>query len=99
MYWLAPNAYERCFYCTRALDFSCAAVVVGGKEPRYLPFPEDSRGGLADMAHPKCFAEAEGLDRFLEVLARHDQRQREALAELRDRLAKGRSVVKRRRER
>ena len=66
-----------CTFCTRALDFSKAAVVVGGKgEPIYLPFPEDWRGGLVEMAHPTCFVEAEGLERFLAALARNDERQR-----------------------
>jgi hypothetical protein len=86
MYWLVPNAYERCVYCSQALDFSRATIVTGLKEPSYVPFAEDWRGGITDMAHPKCFAEAEGLDRFLEVLARHDERQRQGFAELRRKL-------------
>jgi len=69
--------YYSCAFCKQPLDFSSAAVVTGLEEASYQPFPEDWRGGLVQMAHPKCFVEAEGLDRFLEALARHDQRQRQ----------------------
>ena len=69
-----PNA---CAFCKRPLDFSEAAVVVGGEgEPIYQPFPEDWRGGLVEMAHPPCFVEAEGLEPFLAAVARNDERQR-----------------------
>ncbi len=78
----ARTYIQSCVHCVGPIDFSCHAVTMDEK-PSYVPFPEDERCGLVPMAHPKCFVEAEGLDRFLEMLVRHDKRQRQALAELR----------------
>ena len=69
--------HNACALCKRPLDFSQAAVVVGGEgEPSYQPFPEDWRGGPIAMAHPACFVEAHGLESFLAAVARNDERQR-----------------------
>jgi hypothetical protein len=37
---------------------------------------EDWRGGFVEVAHPKCFGEAEGLDALLAAVARNDARRR-----------------------
>ena len=67
---------ERCALCGEPLDFARATVVLGSGEPSYQPFGEDWRGGLVPMAHPRCFIERDGTDRFLEILARSDELRR-----------------------
>jgi len=62
-----------CRFCEQEIDFSKAAIVLG-REPHYQPFMEDWRGGLVELAHPKCFAEAEGIDRLLLAVEREDLR-------------------------
>jgi len=62
-----------CKYCRRELDFSKAAIVLG-EHPQYQPFMEDWRGGYVKIAHPKCFAEAEGVDVLLRAVEREDLR-------------------------
>jgi hypothetical protein len=77
----------KCPYCDSDLDASKAAVAVSvSGDPSYVPFMEDWRGGLVEMAHPACFVEARGLNTFLEVLARHDEWVRAGFAECRDKL-------------
>lgn len=66
--------YETCRYCGEVLDFSAAAIALGGDPPSYQPFMEDWRGGLVEVAHPKCFALAEGLDALLAAVAFNDAR-------------------------
>jgi hypothetical protein len=68
-----PEWYEACQYCGKEIDFAAAAIVVGDT-PIYQPFMEDWRGGYVKVAHPKCFAEAEGVDALLEAVAREDAR-------------------------
>jgi hypothetical protein len=73
-----PNYYEVCALCGLEIDFSGAAVVVDERldQPNYQPFMEDWRGGFVKVAHPRCFAEAEGLDALLAAVARNDAIQR-----------------------
>jgi len=61
-----------------ASSISLAPPVVLADEaaPQYQPFMEDWRGGYVKIAHPKCFAEAEGLDALLAAVERNDRRQR-----------------------
>jgi hypothetical protein len=65
--------YRVCQYCQQELDFSAAAIVLD-EEPQYQPFMEDWRGGYVKIAHPKCFAEAEGIDALLAAVEREDLR-------------------------
>ncbi len=69
--------YEICQYCRLDFDFSGSAVVLG-EFPQYQPFMEDWRGGYVQIAHPKCFGEAEGVDDLLAAVERNDRRQRDS---------------------
>ena len=70
--------YEICAYCKRPFDFSGPAITLSSGEPSYEPFMEDWRGGPVEIGHPRCFAEAEGLDALLAAVARNDARRRGA---------------------
>jgi hypothetical protein len=70
-----PEWYEVCRYCKREVDFGGPAIVLGAV-PQYHPFMEDWRGGYVAIAHPKCFAEREGVQELLNAVARNDLRQR-----------------------
>lgn len=59
--------------CQQELDFSTAAIVLD-EEPQYQPFMQDWRGGYVRIAHPKCFADAEGIDALLAAMEREDLR-------------------------
>jgi hypothetical protein len=65
--------YRVCQYCEQELDFSKAAIVLG-EQPQYQAFMEDWRGGYVKIAHPKCFAHAEGVDALLAAVEREDLR-------------------------
>ena len=65
--------YEVCRYCGRAIDFTRAAIVLG-ELPLYQAFMEDWRGGLVEVAHPKCFGEAEGVEALIAAVEREDLR-------------------------
>jgi hypothetical protein len=65
--------YRSCQFCGREIDFSKAAIVLGDS-PQYQPFMEDWRGGYVKVAHPRCFAENEGLDALLDAVEREDLR-------------------------
>ena len=67
--------HEVCQYCQGEIDFSKAAIVLGDI-PQYEPFMEDWRGGYVEIAHPSCFAAAEGIDALLVAVERNDQRRR-----------------------
>jgi hypothetical protein len=72
-----PNYYEVCDYCSEEIDFSGAAIVLDlPAGPSYQPFMEDWRGGLVKVAHPRCFADREGIDALLAAVAREDARRR-----------------------
>lgn len=69
-----PAYYERCPFCGERPDFDGATVVVNEvAEPIFVPFGEDWRGGLVEMAHPECFIEHQGVAAFLAALARHSR--------------------------
>jgi hypothetical protein len=79
-----------CGLCSEPLSGAQAAIVVSdGEDPRYLPFPEDWRGGTVRLVHPRCFVEQEGLEQFRDALSRHDQRQRLEIRGLLRRIAEG----------
>jgi hypothetical protein len=67
-----------CGYCHQEIDFSRAAMTLGS-EPHYQPFMEDWRGGYVPLAHPKCFAEAEGIDALVAAVEREDRRREDRL--------------------
>jgi len=73
-----PDWYEVCVFCGKPIDFSAAAIVLPDDEGPaiYEPFMEDWRGGYVRVAHPRCFAEAEGLDQLLTAVAGSDAKRR-----------------------
>lgn len=73
--------YTRCAICDQKLGTN---GVVVSESASYVPFIEDWRGGLVEMVHPACYAEANGLPAFLEVLARYDEWVRRGFHEYRD---------------
>jgi len=67
--------YGVCAYCQQKIDFSGAAITLGS-EPHYQPFMEDWRGGYVSLAHPKCFAQGDGIDALLAAVEREDRRRK-----------------------
>ena len=71
------DVYRVCQLCGEDFDFSRAAIVLrDGRPPQYEPFMEDWRGGYVRIAHPKCFAEREGVDALLAAVELNDRRAR-----------------------
>jgi hypothetical protein len=67
----------RCDGCSREVDPSGPGVTKSANaEPWWQPFLEDLRSDPSQHWHPRCFADAFGVDALIDAVHREDTRRR-----------------------
>lgn len=67
----------RCTICHTDVDPEGPAVAeFATGSPLWIPFVEDLRTSAAQLAHPRCFADAHGIDARLGAVRRNDEARR-----------------------
>jgi hypothetical protein len=69
---------DDCLYCEMVIDGGSSAIGLYDEPERavYIPFVEDLRSSGNRLVHPVCFANRHGVQSLVDVIHKHDSKER-----------------------